>query len=131
MTVKIRSALYRIILLLMAAGMIVGLINTAVCDESYDSVRGFSEYHNEMRAPALPAMSDLIADTSTNVNLTRFLTERGRSGRQLLASLDNTVLTDFKNCAVLSINLCIIFLFVLFGTSFKHIFYIHLKDGNK
>ena len=128
---KILSALNRIILLLIAAGMILGLIYSAVCDESYDTVRGFSEYQNEMSVPALPDMSDLIADSSANVDLTRFLTERGRAGKQLPASPDNTSWADLTNCGILFINLCIFLLCVLFVTSFKHIFFIHLKDGNK
>ncbi|MBE6018582.1 MAG: hypothetical protein E7233_13430 [Lachnospiraceae bacterium] len=128
---KIRSALNRIILILVAAGMILGLIHSAVCDESYDAARGFSEYQNEMSAPALPAMSDLIADNSSNADLTRFLTERDRSGKQILASPDNSSRADFTNCGILSVNLCILLLCVLFCTSFKHIFFIHLKDGNK
>lgn len=131
MTVKIRSTFNRIILFLIAAGMIQGLVYSAVCDESYDTVRGVSEYQNEMSAPALPAMSDLIADSSANVDLTRFLTERDKSGKQLLASLDNNCQADYKNCSILSFNVCIFLLYVLLGTSFKHIFFIHLKDGNK
>ena len=128
---KIRSALNRIILFLIAAGMILGLIYSVVCNESYDTIRGGCEYQNEMSAPALPAMSDIIADSSTDVDLTRFLTERDRSGKQLLASPDNTSWADFTNCGSLSVILCIFLLCVLFCTSFKHIFFIHLKDGNK
>lgn len=128
---KIRSALNRIILFLIAAGMILGLIYSVVCDESYDAIRGGCEYQNEMSAPALPAMSDLIADSSANADLTRFLTEEGRSGKQLLASPEITSWADFTNCGILSVNLCIFLLCVLFCTSFKHIFFIHLKDGNK
>ena len=131
MTVRNRSALNRITLLFIAAVLILGLINPAKCDKSYDFVRGFSEYRNEMSAPALPAMNDLIADTSVNVYLTRFLTEGGRPGRQLLAGPYNTGQADFKNCGILSVNLSILLLCVLQSTSFKHIFYIHLKDGNK
>lgn len=131
MAEKIRSALNRIILFIIAAGMILGLIYSVVCDESYDTIRGVCEYQNEMSAPALPAMSDLIADSSTNVDLTRFLTERDRSGKQLLASPDNTSRADSTNCSILAVNLCIFLLCVLLSTSFRHIFYIHLKDGNK
>ena len=134
MAVKIRSTFNRIILVFIAAGMIAGLIYPAVNDGSYDVVHGLGGYQNMMSTPNLPAVSDFIADSSAQVDLTRFLTERDRSGRQFLAGPDHTGRADLNSCDFLSINLCIFLLCVLFGTSifsFKHIFYIHLKDGNK
>ena len=128
---KIRSAVNRIILLFIAAGMILGLVYSAACDESYDAVRGISDYQNEMSAPALPVMPDLIADNPANADLTQFLTERGESGRLLIVSPDSTGWTVFRICGNLSVNLCLFILCVLLCTSFKHIFFIHLKDGNK
>ena len=134
MTVKIRSAYTRIILLFIAATMIVGLIYPVVNAGSYDAVHGLGGYQNEMSTPALPAMSDFIADSSAQVDLTRFMNERNRSGRQFLAGPDYTGRAVLKSCDIFSVNLCIFLLCVLFGTSifsFKHIFFIHLKDGNK
>ena len=131
MTVTIRSTLNRIILLFIAAGLILGLVHSAVCKESYDPVSELSEYRNEMAAPALPGMSDLVADSSASADMTRFLAEKGEAGRHLINDFDNTGWTGFKNCGIFSFNLCVFLLCVLSGTSFKHIFYIHLKDGNK
>ena len=134
MTAKIRSTFTRIILLFIAAAMIAGLVYPVVSAESYDAVHGLGGYRNEMSAPCLPATSDLIADSSAQVDITRFLTERDRSGRQFLDGPSYIGRTDCKNSDILSVNLCIFLLCVLFGTSifsFKHIFFIHLKDGNK
>lgn len=131
MTVKIRRAINQIILLLVAAGMISGLIYSAVFDESYDIVQGLSEYQNEMNSPSLPALSDIIADSSANADNSLLLTEGGRSGRPLIAGIDNTGRTDFTNFYILSFCIFISLSCVIFCTSFKHIFYIHLKDGNK
>lgn len=131
MTAIIRSALNRIILLLIVAGMILGLLYSAVCDESYDAVRRFSDYQNEISAPVLHDVPDLIAESSANANQIRFLSERSKAGRDLFSSLDYTGRTVFKNCGILSANIYIFLLSVLFSASFKHIFYIHLKDGNK
>lgn len=134
MIVKIRSTIKRIILTLIAAGMIAGLIYPVLCDGSLDAVHGLGDYQNVMSVPDLPARSDFNADTSAGVDLTRFLSERSRSIRQALTGPDSIGRADVKNCDILSLNLCIFLLCVLFGTSifsFKHIFYIHLKDGNK
>ena len=131
MTAKIHNALNRIILLLIAAGVILWPVYSAACDESYDAVRGISEYQNELGTPSLPAVSDLIANSSSSPDLTRYMSERGRSGRQPADSLDDTVLTGFRSCDIHSVNLSIYLLCVLLCTSFKHISYIHLKDGNK
>ena len=134
MTVKIRSAVKRIILILIAAVMIAGLIYPVVCTGSYNAAHGLGGYRNEMSVPDLPAMPDFIAENPAQVDLTRFLTERNRSARQIIAGSDYTGRAIFNNGDILSVNLCIFLLCVLFGTSvfsFKHIFYIHLKDGNK
>ena len=82
---KLRSSLERIIFLLIAAGMILGLYYSAACDESYDAVRGLGEYRNEISAPAVHDAADLIADRSADAHQSRFLTERDKTGRQLLA----------------------------------------------
>lgn len=131
MTVKIRSVLNRIVLFFIAAGMVMGLVYSVACDESYETVCGSGGYQNEMSAPALTVRDDLFADSSANADSTRFLTERDRTGRQLLAGPDNTGLVDFKTSGIFFVDLYIFLLYVLPGTSFKHIFYIHLKDGNK
>ena len=131
MTVKIRSALKRTVVVLIAAGMILGLINVAACDETYDTVCRVCDYQNEMSAPVMPVMADLIAETSANVDLTRFLTERGSSERKLFSSSDNYSQTVIEISGILSLNLCTFLVCVLLVTSFKQIFYIHLKDGNK
>ena len=131
MTAKIHNALNRIILLLIAAGVILWPVYSAACDESYDAVRGISEYRNELITPSLPDASDLIADSSASADLTRFMSDKGRSGRQLTESLGGTFRADFRSCDLVSVNLYIYLLLVLLCTSFKHIFYIHLKDGNK
>ena len=134
MTAKIRSAFNRIILVLIAAGMIAGLVYPAVSSDTYDAARGLGGYQNIMSIPGLPAMSEFIADSSAQVDLTRFLTGRDRSGRQSLAGPEYIGRADLKSFDIFSIDLCIFLLCVLFGTSvfsFKHIFYIHLKDGNK
>lgn len=134
MTVKIRSTFKRAVLMLIAAGMIAGLFYPAMCDGSYDAVHGLGGYKNMLSIPGLPAMPDFIADTSAQVDLTRFLNERNRSGRQLLAGSDSTVRAELKSRDIFSVYLCKFLLCVLFGASvfsFKHIFYIHLKDGNK
>lgn len=134
MTANIRSTFKRTILIIIAAGMIAGLFCPAVSDGSYDAVHGLGGYKNVMGVPSLPAVSDFIADNSAQADLTRFLNEKSRSGRQVLAGPDNIGRADFRNCDILSLNLCIFLLCVLFDTSvfsFKHIFYIHLKDGNK
>ena len=133
-TAKIRSTFKRTILIIIAAGMIAGLCCPAVSDGSYDAVHGLGGYKNVMSVPSLPAVSDFIADNSAQVDLTRFLNEKNRSGRQVISGPDNTGRADFRSSDILSFDLCIFLLCVLFGTSvfsFKHIFYIHLKDGNK
>lgn len=131
MTAKINSALKQIILLLLVAGMILGLLYSAVSDESYDAVRGLGEYRNEISAPVLHGVSDIIADNSAGTDQTRFLTERSKPVRHFLASPDNTGRSDFKNFSILTVNIFLFLFCVLFSTPFKHIFYIHLKDGNK
>ena len=132
MTVKIRSEINRIILLFIAAGMILGLFYSAVCDESYGVVHEAREYRNEMSAPALPIMPDLITHSSANAETSHFLTEKGRPGRLLLTSTDNTGRADSKDHGIFfSACINIFLLSALPGTSLKHIFYIHLKDGNK
>lgn len=133
-TVKIRSAFKQTILMLIAAGMIAGLVYSASCAGSYDFGRRSGGYENMMSVPGLPAASDIIADGSAQADLTRFLTGRDRSGRQIMADPDLTGRADFRSRDILSADLCLFLLCVLFGTSifsFKHIFYIHLKDGNK
>ena len=82
---KLRSSSDRIILSLIAAGMILGLFYSVACDESYDAVRGLGEYRNEILAPALHDAADIIADKSADTHQSRFLTERDKTGRQLLA----------------------------------------------
>ena len=134
MIARIRSTFNRIILILVAAGMIAGIIYPAAWDGSYGSISKSGGYQNELRAHSLPAMTDFIADSSVQVNFTRFLTGGDSAGRQLLSGPDYTGRSDFKGCDITFVNLCIFLLYVLFGTSifsFKHIFYIHLKDGNK
>ena len=134
MTEKIRSTFNRIILILAATGMIAGLIYSAAWDGSYNAVSESGGYQNEMSTPALPAMSDFIADSSAQVDFTRFVTGGDESGSRLLSGPDYTGRSDLNDCDIISVNLCIFLLCVLFGTSifsFKHIFYIHLKDGNK
>lgn len=131
MTIKIRSASTRIILLLIVAGMILGLFYSAVCDGSYDAVSGSSSYRNEISAPLFYDTADFIADNSANADQTSFLTERSKPVRPLLAGFVNTALTEFKSCGILSADACIFLLCVLLSASFRHIFYIHLKDGDK
>lgn len=130
-TVKLRSSLNRIILSLIVAGMILGLVYSAVCDESYDALRGVCEYQNEINVPVLHDVADIIADRSADADHARLLTRGSNPVRHLLASLDNTGRSDFKTCGIISADLCIILFCVFFSTSFRHIFYIHLKDGNK
>ena len=131
MTVSIRSAVKQVIFLLIVAGLILGLIYSAASDESYDAVRRLSGYQNEISTPVLHDLPDLIADSSANADQSRFLTEKGKTGRQFFAGPDDTGLADFRNCGILCADICMILLCVLSGTSFRHIFYIHLKDGNK
>ena len=134
MTARIRSELKRIILILIAAGMVAGLVYPATNTEAFDAVHGLGGYQNMMSTPDLPAMPDFIADSSAQVDFTRFLNEKGGSERQYLASTDSIWRADLKSRDILSLTLCTFLLCVLFGTSvfsFKHILYIHLKDGNK
>ena len=134
MAVRIRSALNRTILILIAACMIAGLIYPAVSDRFCDSVHSLGGYKNEMSVPGLPVRSDFIADSSAQADLTRFLTERNRSVRQFLSGPDNSGRAVVRSCNILSVSLCLFLLCALLGASifsFKHIFYIHLKDGNK
>ena len=134
MIVKIRSTFKRTILTLIAAGMIAGLVYPAVCDGSYESVHGLGNYHNVMSVPDRTFQPDFIADGSVQVDLTRFLSERNSPTRQVVGGPNAIGRADFKSNDILSVNLCLFLLCVLFGASifsFKHIFYIHLKDGNK
>ena len=134
MTARIRSGFKRKILIILIAVMITGIISPAPFSLSNNAVRGLVGHQNVLNSPDLAFMSDFIADSSAKVDLTRFLTERNTPGRQIFTSSNYIGRADFKDCNILSLNTFIFLLFVLFGTSifsFKHIFYIHLKDGNK
>ena len=134
MTAKTRSPFMRIILIFVAAGMIAGLCYSAICNYGYDAVSGLISHQNVMSSPGLVTLPDYIADSTTPIDPSQYLTKEDRSGKQSLIDTIGSGYSGVLTRASLSIDSCIFLLYVLLCTSafsFRYIDFIHLKDGTK
>ncbi len=133
-TLRINKELRKIALLLVMAGMVMGLASPSVCDEFYNNLLKLNGHTYEIRSINTSPVPDCITSNETSgYNPYRPVVRRGGNSRTVLFRLisngslctSGCILTRHLSLLLLVSAVCAVTL------SYYHILFIHLKDGHK
>ena len=134
MTFQINNGLKKIAVLLLTAGIIMGLVSPAACDEFYNNLQKLNGRPYAISSMIAGAVPDCIAESeSGTTNLYRSEVKQSRNARANQFRITGTGSSFSFYISVINTLFMLLPAALLLTAvlSYHHIIFIHLKDGNK
>ena len=134
MSLQTGKELRKIALLIVIAGMIMGLASPSACDEFYNNLLKLNGQSNEICYVNIGVAQDCIAAReNSDHNQYRPVVRKSGNARIALFRLSNGGAVSSANAVLINYLSLMLLVSVICAAAFSyyHIIYIHLKDGRK